>query len=102
MQKKRLEGWYRGEKRAMKFAIPRSWWEPTDHLSNCYFYMMVPSKCRAGKNASVIMYPDLPSPHCHTALSSLYLLCQRESSHLEKLLTWCQQMWNHTRWHQLS
>ncbi|KAM5191561.1 uncharacterized protein ACMZJ9_000347 [Mantella aurantiaca] len=27
--KKTLEGWYRGEKRAMKFAIPRIWREPT-------------------------------------------------------------------------
>ncbi|XP_076340714.1 uncharacterized protein LOC143241082 [Tachypleus tridentatus] len=67
--KKTLEGWYRGEKRAMKFAIPRIWCEPTDHSSNCYFCMMNPSKHQAGKNASAIMYPDLPSfitsvPHC--------------------------------------
>ena len=62
-------GWYRGEKRAMKFAIPRIWREPTDHSSNCYFCMVDPSKHRTGKNASAIMYPDLPSsiapvPHC--------------------------------------
>ncbi|XP_058885016.1 uncharacterized protein LOC131737778 [Acipenser ruthenus] len=42
--KKTLEGWYRGEKRAMKFAIPRIWREPTDHSSNCYFCMVDPSK----------------------------------------------------------
>ncbi|XP_076365832.1 uncharacterized protein LOC143254555 [Tachypleus tridentatus] len=59
--KKTLEGWYRGEKRAMKFTIPRFWREPTDHLSNCYFCMVDPSKRRASKNASVIMYQDLPS-----------------------------------------
>ncbi|XP_076365938.1 uncharacterized protein LOC143254912 [Tachypleus tridentatus] len=29
--KKTLEGWYRGEKSVMKFAIPRVWREPTDH-----------------------------------------------------------------------
>ncbi|XP_076367914.1 uncharacterized protein LOC143255711 isoform X2 [Tachypleus tridentatus] len=53
----------------MKFAISRIWREPTDHLSNCYFCMVDPSKRRAGKNASAIMYPDLPPsiapvPHC--------------------------------------
>ncbi|XP_076365929.1 uncharacterized protein LOC143254903 [Tachypleus tridentatus] len=67
--KKNLEGWYRGEKRAMKFAIPRIWREPTDHSSNCYFFMVDPFKRQAGKNTSAIMYPDLPSsitpvPHC--------------------------------------
>lgn len=54
-------GWYRGEKRAMKFAIPRIWREPTDHSSNCYFCMADPSKRRTGKNAPAIIYPDLPS-----------------------------------------
>ncbi|XP_058879386.1 uncharacterized protein LOC131736994 [Acipenser ruthenus] len=68
--KKTLEGWYRGEKRAMKFAIPRIWREPTDHSCNCYFCMVDPSKRRNGKNAPAITYPDLPSsiapvPHCH-------------------------------------
>ncbi|XP_051552787.1 uncharacterized protein LOC127440312 [Myxocyprinus asiaticus] len=68
--KKTLEGWYRGEKRAMKFAIPRIWQEPTDHSSNCYFCMVDPSKRRTGKNAPAITYPDLPSsiapvPHCY-------------------------------------
>ncbi|XP_076334606.1 uncharacterized protein LOC143238343 [Tachypleus tridentatus] len=59
--KKTLEGWYRGEKRALRFAIPRIWREPTDHSSNCYVCMVDPSKHRAGKNASATMYPDLPS-----------------------------------------
>ncbi|XP_033209928.1 uncharacterized protein LOC117168404 [Belonocnema kinseyi] len=36
--KRTLEGWYRGEKRAMKFALPRVWREPTDHSSNCFFF----------------------------------------------------------------
>lgn len=54
-------GWYRGEKRAMKFAIPRIWREPTDHSSNCYFCMVDPSKRRTGKSAPPIMYPDIPS-----------------------------------------
>ncbi|XP_076306197.1 uncharacterized protein LOC143222906 isoform X2 [Tachypleus tridentatus] len=62
-------GWYRGKKRSMKFAIPRIWREPTDHSSNCYFCMVDPPKRRAGKNASAIMYSYLPSsivqvPYC--------------------------------------
>ncbi|XP_053960401.1 uncharacterized protein LOC128864672 [Anastrepha ludens] len=59
--KRTLEGWYRGEKRAMKFAVPRVWREPTDHSSNCFFCMVDPSKRRTGKKASPIMYPDIPS-----------------------------------------
>ncbi|XP_076309279.1 uncharacterized protein LOC143224821 [Tachypleus tridentatus] len=67
--KKTPEGWYRGEKRAIKLSIPRIWHEPTDHSNNCYFCMVDTSKCRAGKNTSVIMYLDLPSsiappPNC--------------------------------------
>ncbi|XP_076346037.1 uncharacterized protein LOC143244734 [Tachypleus tridentatus] len=66
---RKLEGWYRGEKRAKKFSIPRIWYEPTDHSSNCYLCMLDPSKHQAGKNASALMYLDLPSsiapvPHC--------------------------------------
>ncbi|XP_076326602.1 uncharacterized protein LOC143233802 isoform X2 [Tachypleus tridentatus] len=78
--------WYRREKRAMKFAIPRIWPEPTDHSSNCYICMVNPYKCWADKNTSALMYPDLPSPslQCHAVLSSLYPLCQRESSHPQK------------------
>ncbi|XP_076337871.1 uncharacterized protein LOC143240005 [Tachypleus tridentatus] len=45
----------------MKFASPRIWHESTDHSSNCYFCMVDPSERWAGKNASAIMYPDLPS-----------------------------------------
>ncbi|XP_076314799.1 uncharacterized protein LOC143227191 [Tachypleus tridentatus] len=53
----------------MKFDILRIWREPTEQSNNCYFFMMDPSKCWAGKNPSAIMYPDLPSsiapvPHC--------------------------------------
>jgi len=67
--KRTLEGWFRGERRAMKFAIPRIWREPTDHSTNCYFCMADPSKRRSGKNAHPVAYPDIPSsiapvPHC--------------------------------------
>ena len=39
-----LEGWLRGEKRAMRFAIPRIWREPLDHHTDCYFCMVDPTK----------------------------------------------------------
>jgi len=56
-----LEGWFRDEKRSMKFAIPRIWREPTDHISNCFFCMVDPSKRRCGKNAPSVVYPNIPS-----------------------------------------
>ena len=59
--KKTLEGWYKRERRAMKFAIPRVWREPSDPLNNCYFCMVDPSKCRTGKNAPAVIYPGIPS-----------------------------------------
>jgi hypothetical protein len=54
----------------MKFAIPRIWREPTDHLSNCFFCMVDPSNRKAGKHAQPIQYPNIPSsiapvPHSH-------------------------------------
>ena len=64
-----LQVWYRGEKRVMKFAIPRIWPKPTDHSSNCYFCLVDPTKRRTGKNMPQIVYPYIPSsiaivPHC--------------------------------------
>lgn len=53
--------WYRGEKRHMKFAVPRLWREPGDHVKDCYFCIVNPSKRRSGENAEKIFYPDLPS-----------------------------------------
>ena len=47
--------------RAMKFAVPRIWREPTNHSSDCYFCLIDPSKRRAGKIARAIVYPDIPS-----------------------------------------
>ena len=56
-----LEGWYRGEKRSMKFAVPRIWREPTDHVLNCYFCIVDPSSRKSGKKGDEIKYPDIPS-----------------------------------------
>ena len=57
----------------MSFAIPRVWREPSNHLTDCYFCMVDPSKRRKGKNAPSIKYPDIPSsiapvPHNTTDL----------------------------------
>ena len=56
-----LEGWFRGEKRAMRFAISRIWREPSNHITDCYFCGVDPSKRRKGKNALSIKYYDIPS-----------------------------------------
>lgn len=45
----------------MKFAVPRLWREPSDHVQDCYFCVVNPSKRRSGDNAEKIVYPDLPS-----------------------------------------
>ena len=37
----------------MKLGVPRIWCEPTDHLENCYFCMVVLT--------NIFDYPDLPS-----------------------------------------
>ena len=56
-----LEAWLRGEKRALRFATPRIWREPSNHHLGCYFCMVDPSKRREGKSASPIEYPNIPS-----------------------------------------
>ena len=42
-----IVGWYRGEKKAMKFAVPRIWREPSDHHTDCYLCIVNPLR---GKN----------------------------------------------------
>ncbi|XP_069960842.1 uncharacterized protein [Cherax quadricarinatus] len=66
--KKTLEGCYRGEKKAMKFTVPRIWREPTDHSTNCCFCLVDPSKHRIGKKCTCyfLLRPSLsiaPVPH---------------------------------------
>ena len=61
-----------GEKRepwSLPWSLPQIWRQLIDHSSNCYFYMVDPTKRRTGKNAPQIVYPDIPSsiapvPHC--------------------------------------
>ena len=39
-----LEGWMRGIRKCIPFAIPRIWREPTNHHDDCYFCMVNISK----------------------------------------------------------
>lgn len=64
--------WYRGEKKKMKFAVPRIWREPTDHINDCYFCVVNPRKRRAGKNAKKILYPNLPSTSAPVPHSEIF------------------------------
>ena len=53
----------------MPFAIPRIWWEPTNHLNDCYFCTVDVSHYRKSNDKSSIVYPSIPSsiapvPHC--------------------------------------
>lgn len=54
-------GWHRGEKRAMRFAVPRIWREQSNHHDDCYFCIVDPTPRRAGKKSVRITYPDIPS-----------------------------------------
>ena len=70
----------------MKLAIPRIWRQPTDHSSNCYFFLVDPTKRRTGKNAPQSVYPIflLPLPQYHTAPSCQFPLPQRGISHFQE------------------
>ena len=53
----------------MPFAIPRIWWEPTNHLNGCYFLYGRHVPLQESKNKRSIVYPSMPSsiapvPHC--------------------------------------
>ena len=52
---------YEEKKRAMRFAIPHIWHEPSDHHTDCYFCMVDPTKQRKEKNAPPIEYLDIAS-----------------------------------------
>lgn len=59
-------------KKKMKFAVPRIWREPTDHINDCYFCVVNPRKRRAGKNAKKILYPNLPSTSAPVPHSEIF------------------------------
>ena len=56
-----LEGWLRGSKKCMPFAIPRIWREPQNHTDDCYFCMVNILKYRKVKGRKALTYPNIPS-----------------------------------------
>ena len=68
-----LQGWMRGSRKCISFAIPRIWREPINHYDDCYFFMVHISKFRKTKNWKKIVHPSIPSS---LRLSSLRHLAQ--------------------------
>jgi len=53
-----LEGWLRGSRKSMPFAVPRIWREPTNHSDNCYFCMVDISRYKKPSDKKSIVYPN--------------------------------------------
>lgn len=63
-----LTQWSNGKNICMKFGIPMTWREPTNHATDCYF-CLVKVYGFSKKNKNSVQYPDVPSvskpsPHC--------------------------------------
>ena len=56
-----LEGWMRGSRKCMPFAILRIWRESTNHHDDCYFCVVDISKYKRTKNRKKIVYSSIPS-----------------------------------------
>jgi len=58
----KLREWLNGKKRAMKFAVPMVWREPTNHVDDCYF-CLTPSLKQgwSTKKKAPVEYPCVPS-----------------------------------------
>ena len=70
-----LEGWLRGSRKCMPFAIPRIWREPINHHDDCYFCMVDISKFKKVGDRMNISYPSIPSSivpvsHCELLIPS--------------------------------
>ena len=57
-----LTQWLNKKRKAMPFAVPMVWREPTDHVTNCYFCLVPPIKTliNPAKRRSV-KYPNITS-----------------------------------------
>lgn len=60
----------RGEKRAMKYAIPRNWSVLRDYSTKGYSCIVDPYKRRASKNVPPVNYPDFSSSIAPVPLSA--------------------------------
>lgn len=67
-----LREWLKNKNRAMAFAVPMVWREPTNHTDDCYFCLTPPIKQGLSmKKRGTVKYPNLPSalrpvPHSDT------------------------------------
>ncbi|GBM86163.1 hypothetical protein AVEN_48177-1 [Araneus ventricosus] len=62
-----LRNWLQGKRSRLKFAVPMVWREPTNHVTDCYFYL-TDVKRFSSKYKHCIQYPNLhsamrPVPH---------------------------------------
>ena len=59
-----FSGWLNHKKRSMPFAVPMMWWEPTNHVTDCYFCMVPPLQhgtSKKKKKKCTLSYPNIPS-----------------------------------------
>lgn len=56
-----LQLWLKGKNRAMPFAVPMVWREPTNHNTDCYFCLTPPMQGITSKNKHTVSYPNIPS-----------------------------------------
>ena len=89
-----LEGWLRGEKRAMHFASSHIWREPSNHYTDCYFCMVDPTKRREKMHLqlSILTFHHLlplflitpPTCLCHSHPQEINLILQRKVLRIPK------------------
>ncbi|GBM90880.1 hypothetical protein AVEN_46374-1 [Araneus ventricosus] len=57
-----LSKWLHGKRKAMPFAVPMIWREPTNHIDDCYFCMVPPASGGfTRKKKRTIKYPNIQS-----------------------------------------
>ena len=64
-----FEKWRRDKIKRMLFAIPRIWQEPTNHINDCYFYVVDVSHYRKTKTKKHC-YPKRTIFNCSSATMS--------------------------------
>lgn len=57
-----LSQWLNGKRKAMPFAVPMIWREPSNHVDDCYFCMVPPASGGITKKKKwTVEYPNIPS-----------------------------------------
>ena len=55
-----LSAWVNGKRKSICFVIPMIWREPKDHVTDCYFCLVITNGFN-WKNKAIIKYPNLQS-----------------------------------------